>query len=67
MIDVAAVAHVGDPHEVSLVIDQVQDPVVTNPDPEQPVRPGEHLHATWPGVVTQRLGRDLDPGGHLAV
>jgi hypothetical protein len=44
-----------------------RDPVVTDPDPEQPVRPGEHLHATWPGVVTQRLGRDLDPRGDLAV
>jgi hypothetical protein len=61
------VAHVSDPHETSLVINLVQDPVVTNPDPERPVRPGEHLYATWPGIVTQRLGRGLDPRGYLAV
>jgi hypothetical protein len=66
-IDVAAVAHVSDPHETSLVIDLVQDPVVTNPDPEQPVGPREHLHATWAGIVTQRLGRGLDPRSHRAV
>jgi hypothetical protein len=30
-IDVAAVAHVSDPHETSLVTELVQDPVVTDP------------------------------------
>ena len=34
-VDVAAVAHVSDPHEAPLIIDQVQNPVVTDPDPEQ--------------------------------
>ena len=48
-IDLPAVADVHDQDHEPVIIDRVQDPVVTrDPDPQDPVHPGEHLRPRRP-------------------
>jgi len=54
--DRPAVAGVHNQDDQLVIVDCVQDPVVTgNPDPQHPVHPGEHLRARGPGIFPQRF------------
>jgi hypothetical protein len=66
-VDVSAVADCRDAHNVSLIIDGVHDPVITDPDTPQAVRAGQHLRPGWAGVISQGFRGGLDPLSDLPV
>jgi hypothetical protein len=55
------VADINDQDHELVVADVVEDPVVTDPYPQDAAHPDKRFGAGWPGIGSQRIDGGTDP------